>query len=74
MSWKPRRTKSLEEILSLTQVKLLEFKGAQVHYIGKTVRVAGSEIDFEFKRGGCFKFKKVLDRKINHQGPHENRN
>ena len=37
----------LREILSPTQVKLLELKGAQVQYIGKIMCVAGSEIDRE---------------------------
>ena len=37
----------LREILSSTQVKLLELKGAQVQYIGKIMCVAGSEIDRE---------------------------
>ena len=37
----------LREILSSTQVKLLELKGAQVQYTCKIVCVAGSEIDRE---------------------------
>ena len=35
----------LREILSPTQVKLLELKGTQAQYIGKIMCVAGSEID-----------------------------
>ena len=49
--WNPyaagRARSHLREILSPTQVKLLELKGAQDQYIGKIMCVAGSEIDRE---------------------------
>ena len=68
----------LREILSPTQVILLELKGAQVQYIGKIMCVAGSEIDREVsithremlasnsRRGW-------IERSITLPGPHENR-
>ena len=67
------RARSLSrEILSSTQVKLLELKGAQAKYIGKIACVVGSEIDREVSikhsemLASSFK-KKGLDQKTNHQ-------
>ena len=61
----------LREILSSTQVKLLELKGAQVQYIGKIMCVAGSEIDREVSITHnemlASNSRRGLDRKINHQ-------
>ena len=62
----------LREILSSTQVKLLELKGAQVQYIGKIMCVAGSEIDREVsithsEMLASNSRRRELDRKINLQ-------
>ena len=62
----------MREILSSTQVRLLELEGAQVQYIGKIMCVAGSEIDREVsiihsKMLASNSRRRELDRKINHQ-------
>ena len=68
----------LREILSPTQVILLELKGAQVQYIGKIMCVAGSEIDREVsithrEMLASNSRRSWIERSITFPGPHENR-